>query len=159
MSRPRRGSAEPTESSGKGERGGLGAQLADALAARLLESTAAEAFVEQVLRALIRSPALQDFTSQLLGELQVSSALDALVDRQVERVLRELQASETLSKLVQDVVTNYLAYLELHPEGLRRVVQLQSRGAVQEFLDGLRERARATDDALDSVARRVLGKT
>jgi len=158
MLRPRPESSVPGSSSASPVRPGLSAQLADALATRLLESTAAEAVVEQVLRALIRSPALQTFTSELLAELETSSALDALVDKQVERILRELETSETLRTLVQEQATSYLAHLEAHPERIRRLVRTESRGAMTDFLDGLRGRAMAADDAVDQFARRVLRK-
>ena len=158
MLRPRRESSVPRSSSGSRGRGGLSAQVADALAARLLESTPAEAIVEQVLHAVIRSPALQAFTSELLAELETSSAMHALVDKQVDRILRELETSEPLRKLVQEQATSYLAHLEAHPERIRRLVRTESRGAMTDFFDGLRERAMAADDALDQFARRVLRK-
>jgi len=138
---------------------GVQAQLADRLAAALLESPLADALIERVLQALVRSPALEQLLTQAVSELERSPAVDALVDRQVERVLRGLEQSDAVTALVQAQAGRYLAHLEAHPEQVRRIVQGQSRSAVEELIDGIRGRALAADEAVDAWARRLLGRS
>ena len=138
------------------EPAGLQAQLADRIAARLLDSPLAEALIERVLQALVRSAALEQLATHVVTELERSPAVDALVDRQVERVLRALEKSDVVAALVQEQASRYLAHLEEHPERIRGLVQGQSRSAARELADGLRERALAADDAVDVLVRRLL---
>lgn len=138
------------------EPAGFQAQLADRIAARLLDSPLAEALIERVLQALVRSAALEQLATHVVAELEGSAAVDALVDRQVKRVLRALEQSDALAALVQEQASRYLAHLEEHPEGIRRLVQDQSRSAARELTDALRERALAGDDAVDALVRRLL---
>jgi hypothetical protein len=138
------------------ERTGLPAQLVDAVATRLLESPLADALIERVLEALIRSAALERFTNQVVAELEASPAVDALVDRQVRRVLQALEHSEELATLIERQAGRYLVHLGEHPEPVQRLIQDQSRSAVRDFRDALRERALAGDDAVDVLVRRVL---
>lgn len=138
------------------EPAGFQAQLADLIAARLLDSPLADALIERVLQALVRSTALDRFTSHVVAELEQSPAVDALVDRQVQRVLGALERSPALAVLVEQQASRYLEHLEEHPERIRRLVQDQSRGAARELRDGLREHALAADDAVDALVRRVL---
>lgn len=140
------------------EPAGFQAQLADRIAARLLESALADSLIERVLQALVRSPALEQLLTQAVAELERSPAVDALVDRQVERVLVELERSVAVAALVQAQAARYLAHLEAHPEQVRRIVQGQSRSAIEELTDGIRGRALAADDAVDAWARRLLGR-
>ncbi|MGZ6135419.1 MAG: hypothetical protein ACXWK9_13270 [Myxococcaceae bacterium] len=141
------------------EPAGFQAQLADRIAARLLDSPLADALIERVLQALVRSPALEQLLTQAVTELERSPAVDALVDRQVDRVLVALERSDAVAALVQAQASRYLQHLEAHPEQIRRIVQGQSRNAIEELTEALRGRALAADDAVDAWARRLLGRS
>jgi len=149
--------------SARSERGiepaGFQAQLADLIAAKLLDSFLADALIDRVLQALVRSPALEPLLAHVLSELERSPAVDALVDRQVERVLGALERSDALAALVQAQASRYLEQLESHPERIRRLVQGQSRSAIDELVDALRSRALAADDAVDGWVGRFLGRS
>ncbi len=141
------------------EPAGFQAQLADRIAARLLDSPLADALINRVLQALVRSAALEQLLTTAVTELERSPAVDALVDRQVERVLRALERSDAVAALVQAQASAYLQHLEAHPEQIRRIVQGQSRNAIEELTEALRRRALEADDAVDAWARRLLGRS
>lgn len=138
---------------------GFQAQLADRIAARLLDSPLADALIDRVLQALVRSAALDPLLTHAVSELERSPEVDALVDRQVERVLVALERSDVLAALVQAQASRYLESLEAHPERIRRLVQRQSRTAIEELTDALRTRALAADDAVDAWVRRLVGRS
>jgi len=140
------------------ERDGVTSRLADALVNRLLETGVAESFIDGVVQALMRGPMLEQLSAKVLQDLEASPALDALADRQVERIMAGLQHSEALRLLIREQAGAYLKYLEHHPEQIRRLVQLESRGVLREFSDALRERASSGDDRVEAWARRLLGK-
>jgi len=132
----------------------LATQLADSLVERLLKTHLADRVVERVVDSLIRSPALDRVVAKVISSLEASPAVDALVDRQVDRVLAGLCASDALRKLIRDQAGAYLEYVRA-----QRLIQDQSRGVARELEDSIRERVMTLDDALESWARRVLGRT
>ena len=122
--------------------GGLEARLADALVDRLMETRLAEALLDRVLQSLQGNP-----------------AVDALVDRQVGRVLQALAKCDALRQLVREQADAYLKHLNEHPEQVRELVQDQSLGMVREFQETVRGAALDGDDAVESWVRRVLGRS
>jgi hypothetical protein len=133
-------------------------RMADALVTRLLETGLAESLIDGVVEALMRGPMLERLILKVIGDLETSPAVDALADRQVNRVLDALQQSEALQSLIRKQAGAYLQYLESHPEQVRRLVQQESRGVFIEFRDGLRARAFSADDRLEAWAQRALGR-
>jgi len=81
------------------------------------------------------------------------------VDRQVERVLVELRESEGLRLLIQKQAGDYLVHLGEHPAPVQRLIQEQSHGMVEDFLESLRARALAGDDTVDRWVRRATGRS
>jgi len=161
LDRLRRSSASPGLDAPRpaiGEREGITNRLADALVTRLLETGLAESLIDGVVEALMRGPMLERLASKVLHDLEASPAVDALVDRQVERVLPALERSEALQSLIREQAGIYLQFLEAHPEQVRRLVQQESRGVLREFGDGLRARAVSGDDRVEAWARRALGR-
>ena len=137
---------------------GLTTQLADAVVRRLLETPLADTLIYRVVEALTRSAALERLVLKVVTDLEASPAVEALVDRQVVRVMEALRESEGLRLLIQEQAGDYLEHLGRHPEPVQRLIQEQSRGVVREWRDTLRERALAADDVVDTWARRVLGR-
>ncbi len=133
--------------------------MADALVTRLFDTRLAGALFEHVLQALLESPALKQLVVQLLTDLEASPAVDALVDRQVGRVLQALQDSEALRHLVREQGGAYLGYLTEHPESVQQLIQDQSRGIARDFQERVRVAALDADDAVDSWVRRVLRRS
>ncbi|HVP60222.1 MAG TPA: hypothetical protein VMT11_06670 [Myxococcaceae bacterium] len=140
------------------ERPGLTTQIADALIRRFLETPVADALIERVVQALMRSPELDQLVTQVVADLEASPVVDSLVDRQIARVLEELRESEDLQLLIRKQAGEYLQHLGEHPEPVQRLIREQSRGVVDEFLAALRERALAADDTVDGWVRRALGR-
>jgi hypothetical protein len=136
------------------EPGTLATQLADSLVERLLKTHLADRVVERVVDSLIRSAALDRVVAKVITSLETSRAVDALIDHQVERVLAELRESDALRKVIRDQAGAYLEYVRA-----QRVIQDQSRGVARELEDSIRERVMTLDDALESWARRALGRT
>ena len=81
------------------------------------------------------------------------------MDRQVERVLVELRESEGLRLLIQKQAGDYLVHLGEHPAPVQRLIQEQSHGMVEDFLESLRARALAGDDTVDRWVRRATGRS
>ena len=142
-----------------GPRAGIGAQVADALVTRLFDTRLAGVLFERVLQALLGSPALEQLVVRLLTDLEASPAVDALVDRQVGRVLQALEDSEALRQLVREQGGAYLRYLTEHPESVQQLIQDQSRGIARDFQGRARAAALDADDAVDSWVRRVLRRS
>lgn len=120
---------------------GLEARLADALVTRLVESRFSEALMEQVLAALTESKDVERLVVHLLGQPGVNGAVDAVVDRQVGRVIPDLRESEAVRDLIRDQADAYLRHLAEHPEGVERlVVDLLQRPDVNRTVDALVDR-------------------
>jgi len=96
---------------------------------------------------------------RVLQSLQGNPAVDALVDRQVGRVLQALAKSDALRQLVREQADAYLKHLTANPEPVRELIQDQSRGMVRDILAGVRARAVVADDAVDAWVRRTLGRS
>jgi hypothetical protein len=141
---------------GRGEPAGPGAQIVDRFAARLLETNSADAVIERIVDALLRGEAIERLTARVAVVVEHSAEVDALLDSKVVRMLQALEQSDALASLVEAQASRYLAKLEEHPERIRALLQRQSRDALTQLLDSIRARARAADDALDALARRVL---
>ena len=139
-------------------RPGLEARLADALVSRLVESRLSEALMDQVLRALSENRGVEQLVTHLLAQPGVNGAIDEMVDRQLGRVLQTLRESAELRELVREQVDAYLQHLTENPEPVRRLLQDQSRGMVQEIQAKVRARAFLADDAVDAWVRRVRGR-
>lgn len=112
--------------------------------------------MDRVLLALMESRNLDRLVVHLLAQPDVSRAVDEMVDRQVERVLRDLEDSEELERLVRQQVDASLAHLNEHPERVQQLLQDQSRGMAQELQATVRATALSADDAVDAWVRRVL---
>jgi len=138
------------------EPGGQATQLADSLIGRLLETRLADSVVERVVESLMRSAALERLVAKVVTGLETSPALDALVDRQMDRVLAALCESDALRKVIRDQAGDYLEFLAEHSEKVQRVVQGQSRGVARDLQESIREHVMALDDVLESWAHRVL---
>jgi hypothetical protein len=145
--------ADPTR-----EAPGFATQVADAVLRRLLESPLADALIDRVVQALMRSGELERLITQAVTDLEASPAVDSLVDRQIERVLEALRTSEALQLLIQKQAGDYLEHLGEHPEAVQRLIREQSRGVVEEFFEALRGRALAGDDTVDRWVRRAMGR-
>jgi hypothetical protein len=141
-----------------GRRPGLEARLADALVARLVESRLSEALMDQILRALSENQGVEQLVTQLLARPGVNGAVDEVVARQLGRVLQTLRGSAELRELVREQVDAYLKQLTENPEPVRRLLQDQSRGMVQEIQAKVRARAFLADDAVDAWVRRARGR-
>ena len=137
---------------------GFTTQVADAVLRRFLESPLADAFIDRVIQALMRSGELERLITQAVADLEASPVVDSLVDRQIARVLEALRESEALRLLIQKQAGDYLEHLGEHPEPVQRLIREQSRGVVEEFLESLRERALAGDDIVDRWVRRATGR-
>jgi hypothetical protein len=135
---------------------GAGAQIVDRFAARLLETTSADAVIERVVDALLRSAALERLTARVAVVVEESAAVDALLDSKVARMLQALEQSDSLARLVEAHASRYLAQLQEHPEQIHALLQIQSRDAFAQFLDSIRARARAADESLDAFAHRMM---
>lgn len=83
---------------------GLEARIADAMVTRLVESRFSEALMEQILQALTESRDVEKLVVHLLGQPDVNGTVDALVDRQLGRVIESLRSSEALRELVREQV-------------------------------------------------------
>jgi hypothetical protein len=151
---------------------GLEARLEDALVTRLVESHFSEALMERILAALAESRDVERLVVHLLRQPDVNGTVDEIVDRQLERVLRELRQSEavrelvreqadaylqlltehpeTVRKLVRDQVDLYLQHLTEHPEPVRQLIQDQGRGMLEDVQATVRARAFVADDAVDA---------
>lgn len=140
------------------KRTGLEARIADALVTRLVESRFSEALMEQILQALTESRDVEKLVVHLLGQPDVTGTVDALVDRQLGRVIENLRTSEALRELVREQVDLYLKHLTENPEAVRQLIQDQSRGMVREVQATVRARAYLADDAVDAWVHRVLGR-
>lgn len=138
---------------------GLEARLADALVARLVENRLAEAFIDQVLRALMESRTLEQLVIRLLERPEVSGAVDALVDRQVGRVLETLEKDDSLRQLVREQADAYLKHLTEHPESVQQLIQDRSRGMAQNLQESVRAAAIDADDAAETWVHRKLGRS
>jgi hypothetical protein len=141
------------------EPGGRATQLTDAVVSRLFETRLVETVIERVVESLMENAALERLVAKVVTDLESSPALTALVDRQVDRVLAALCESEGLRKLIREQADDYLEHLAEHPENVQRVIQDQSRGVAREMGESIRERVMTLDDALESWARRVVGRT
>jgi hypothetical protein len=138
------------------ERAGPATQLADSLISRLLETRVADSVIERVVESLMRSAALQRLVAKVVTCLETSPALDALVDRQMDRVLAALRESDALRKVIRDQAGDYLEYLAEHSEKVQKVVQGQSRGVARDLQESIREHVMTLDEVLESWAHRVL---
>ena len=138
---------------------GLDARLADALVARLVETRLAEALIDQVLRALMGSRTLEQLVIRLLERPEVGGAIDALVDRQVVRVLEALENDDALRQLVREQADAYLKHLTEHPEPVQQLIQDQSRGMAQDLQESVRAAALDADDAAETWVHRKLGRS
>jgi hypothetical protein len=160
---------------------GLEARIADALVTRLVESRFSEALMEQVLAALTESRDVERLVTHLLRQPAVNGTVDDLVDRQLERVIRELRESDTVRDLVREQADAYLAYLVAHPESVqdlvrmqvdlylqhltehpepvRQLIQDQSRGMLRDVQANVRARAFLADEVVDGWFGRVLGRS
>lgn len=127
--------------------------------ARLVETRLAEAFIDQVLRALMESRTLELLVIRLLERPEVSGAVDALVDRQVGRVLQALEKDDSLRQLVREQVDAYLKHLTEHPEPVRQLIQDQSRGMARDLQESVRAAAIDADDAAETWVHRMLGRS
>ncbi len=141
------------------ERPGFTAQVADAIVRRLLESPLADSLIDRIVQALMRSGELDRLITQVVADLEASPVVDSLVDRQVARVLDAVRESEALQLLIREQAGKYLEHLGEHPEPVQRLIREQSRGVVEEFLEALRARALAGDDAVDRWVGRATGRT
>lgn len=127
--------------------------------ARLVETRLAEALIDQVLRALMESRTLELLVIRLLERPEVSGAVDALVDRQVGRVLQALEKDDALRQLVREQVDAYLKHLTEHPEPVRQLIQDQSRGMARDLQESVRAAAIDADDAAETWVHRMLGRS
>jgi phage I-like protein len=127
--------------------------------ARLVETRLAEALIDQVLRALMESRTLELLVIRLLERPEVSGAVDALVDRQVGRVLQALEKDDSLRQLVREQVDAYLKHLTEHPEPVRQLIQDQSRGMARDLQESVRAAAIDADDAAETWVHRMLGRS
>lgn len=154
-----RGTGGRDDAGSSPKRTGLEARIADALVTRLVESRFSEALMEQILQALTESRDVEKLVVHLLGQPDVNGAADALVDRQLGRVIESLRSSEALRELVREQVDLYLKHLTENPEAVRQLIQDQSRGMVREVQATVRARAYLGDDAVDALVHRVLGRS
>jgi hypothetical protein len=154
-----RGTGGRDDAGSSPKRTGLEARIADALVTRLVESRFSEALMEQILQALTESRDVEKLVVHLLQQPDVNGAVDALVDRQLGRVIASLRSSEALRELVREQVDLYLKHLTEDPEAVRQLIQDQSRGMVREVQATVRARAYLGDDAVDAWVHRVLGRS
>ena len=106
----------------------------------------------------MRSGELDRLVAKVIVDLEASPVVDALVDRQVERVLEALRENLALQALIREQAGAYLVHLGEHPAPVQRLIHEQSRGVVDRFLSALRQRAMAGDDTVDGWVRRALGR-
>jgi hypothetical protein len=127
--------------------------------ARLVETRLAEALIDQVLRALMESRTLEQLVIRLLERPEVSGAVDALVDRQVGRVLKALENDDSLRQLVREQADTYLKHLTEYPEPVKQLIQDQSRGMARDIQESVRAAALDADDAAETWVHRMLGRS
>ena len=128
--------------------------------------------MEHILAALKKSPDVERLVVHLLRQPDVNGTVDEIVDRQLERALRELRQSEAVRalvreqadaylqhltshpetgrRLVRDQVDLYLQHLTQHPEPVRQLIQDQSRGMLRDIQATVRARAFVADEAVDA---------
>jgi hypothetical protein len=138
---------------------GLEARLADALVSRLVESRFSEALMERILVALTESRDVEQLVIHLLRQPEVNGTVDEIVDRQLERVLQELRASEAVRELVREQANLYLQHLTANPEPVRQLIHDQSRGMLEVIQASVRARAYVLDDAVDAWIGRMLRRS
>jgi hypothetical protein len=117
---------------------------------RLVESRFSEALMERILAALTESRDVERLVVHLLRQPDVNGTVDEIVDRQLERVLRELRQSEAVRELVREQADAYLQLLTEHPEPVRQLIQDQGGGMLEDVQATVRARAFVADDAVDA---------
>ncbi|MEZ4769296.1 MAG: hypothetical protein R2844_12820 [Caldilineales bacterium] len=138
--------------------------------------------IDAVVAYLGQSPAVvalvQDLLQEIIPELASDPIIDDLVDEQLKRVLPELADDATVQALIRKQASNYLfylqshpeqvealirtqgdtyiAYLNQHPDNVQTLIQGQSLGLAGQVMDGVRERTVTADTVAEMVARRLL---
>lgn len=81
--------------------------------------------MERILVALTESRDVEQLVIHLLRQPEVNGTVDEIVDRQLERVLRELRGSDGVRELVREQADAYLQHLVDHPESVQGLVGTQ----------------------------------
>jgi len=115
--------------------------------------------MERILVALTESRDVEQLVIHLLRQPEVNGTVDEIVDRQLERVLQELRASEAVRELVREQANLYLQHLTANPEPVRQLIHDQSRGMLEVIQASVRARAYVLDDAVDAWIGRMLRRS
>ncbi len=81
--------------------------------------------MERILAALTESPDVERLVIHLLQQPEVNGTVDAIVDRQLGRVLEQLGKSDAVRELVRAQADAYLQHLTENPESVQGLVREQ----------------------------------
>jgi hypothetical protein len=107
----------------------------------------------------MESRTLEQLVIRILERPEVAGAIDAQVDRQVDRVLKAMEKDDALRQLVREQADAYLKHLTEHPEPVQQLIQDQSRGMARDIQESVRAAAIDADDAVETWVHRKLGRS